>query len=421
MDISITKAKSTMIDRLMFIIVIVWASIVILFEELVWGRYAFLALSLLAYIIVANRDGWKLLLVFEPCQQHMLIFITYVVMSSVWAIDRGEPIKKGITLCLILFSLYPIYLYYHDNKKTYELLSALKWAGFFVAFYSIIVFGYDNLAKYAESQFSRLEEAFANVNGIALTVALSNLITFWDLINKRNKWQVLLTLPCFLVLFATQSRKAFTLIIVGTLFIMILNNLSSNNKKPPIFSIAFGIMIIVVVIIILSKVEAFHGVFERVERMIYSYTGGGKADSSAIMRNRLVEVGIEKWKEAPFFGIGFSCSHYIALREVGIDMYLHNNYAEILSGGGLFGLIAYYWIYAYQFINIIIKRRNNNELSSFLLSWLILIVIMDYGMVSYYSKKQWLYILVLCVGTQELKGNSYDNKFCKKDKSIYIR
>ncbi len=414
------RTDYSIIDRIMFVIVMGWALTVILFEEQSWGRYAFLGLSCLAYFVLLYRDNGIIKILADPCQIHILGFISFTLLSFVWAVNKSEPIQKTTTLFLIFLCLYPFYLYYSEARDTQRLLSALKWAGYLVAIYSVVVFGYDNLTMAAESQFTRLENAFANVNGIAVTIALSCLIEFWDLMNKRNRWQVIMYLPSLLVILATQSRKAFLFIILGFVCIIIQKNRGKHKPIESLLSVVVGILFVYFFVFLLSKADAFHGVFERFERMLFSYTGEGKADTSAIMRNKLVEVGIMSWKEEPFLGIGIGCSHHIAVERLDIDLYLHNNYVEILSGGGIIGFVSYYWIYAYLIYSLIVYRKNNEDLSALLIPWILLILIMDYGMVSYYSKRQWLYILTICVGVCELRENDY-GKDDRKSNSIYIR
>ena len=85
------------------------------------------------------------------------------------------------------------------------------------------------------------------------------------------------------------------------------------------------------------------------------------------------------------------------------DAYLHNNFVEMLCGGGLVGFILYYSIYVYLFVQLFKYRKADREAFSIAIVWLGLMLIMNYGMVTYYSKTQWYYLLIHFINVSNLK------------------
>ena len=156
----------------------------------------------------------------------------------------------------------------------------------------------------------------------------------------------------------------------------------------------------------LLQLPIFDGVMDRMESLMAGWTGEGDTDSSADMRNRMIALGWRTFLEHPVGGIGMGCAHILARRELAFDSYLHNNFVELLAGGGLIAFFLYYAMYAYLIVNMI-KYRNFRDNEFWLCAILItLLLIMDYGMVSYTSKQTYYYFMVFFLMVKNLKTKS---------------
>ena len=120
--------------------------------------------------------------------------------------------------------------------------------------------------------------------------------------------------------------------------------------------------------------------------------GIGKIDSSTITRFNMIRVGWKYFIEHPLIGCGIGNSRYIVGEALGKFTYFHNNFIELLASVGIFGFISYYSIYAYLLWNlykIFIKDNNTKALILFVI--LLVQLMLDFGMVSYYSKMTYVY------------------------------
>ena len=99
---------------------------------------------------------------------------------------------------------------------------------------------------------------------------------------------------------------------------------------------------------------------------------------------------------------------------------------ELLSCGGIFAFVFYYAIYAYLFYNLWKYRKVDKKQAMFFTIWLLIMLALDYGNVSYYSKDQNYYLMIHFVNIENLKRKarveqSESFKVCKSYKKIYSR
>ena len=149
------------------------------------------------------------------------------------------------------------------------------------------------------------------------------------------------------------------------------------------------------------------------DSMLAYFTGEGKADNSTVIRNQMAQLGLEWFVKYPIFGVGIGSPHILSGKYLAFDTYLHNNYLEMLCGGGIVGFILYYGAYVYLFVKLFKYRNIDKECVGIGFVWMILMMIMDYGMVSYYTKEQWLYLMIHFLNIYHLgkkykeQGNEY--------------
>lgn len=345
--------------------------------------------------------GGRMKLRFDAFQVLSLIFIVYTAYTATWAINPGDSIQMAITLAQTVICASVLYWHYWGENID-SLLSAIKWAGYIVALYTIFFFGVD--AVKAATQSGRLENAFANINMIGMRVALACVIQGYEVIYKRARLSsLLLTIPSLYVISATQSRKAILLLCLGILGVFLLKNINNKNVVRALGKGAIALALTFTTFYFLSSMPMFEGVAKRMEGVVGFVSGEGKVDGSTLIRQSMIELGWESFKKNPIGGIGIGCPHILAARELNFDAYLHNNYIELLCGGGVLGFAAYYLIYIYLLVNLFKYRNSDSRFFVFGVTWIFLLLLMDYAMVSYYDKGQVYYFAFLCLIVEDLK------------------
>ena len=413
------------LHNLINVIAVFLFSVFILFEGYAWGKYAFLAASLAIYILGLLERNGKAVFRLDAYVLLNVVFIFYVFLTVLWAKSPDSTITMTRTLIRTFLCAYIVYLYFVKEEDVSRLLRILMWAGYIVAIYALMFYGVDDLLKAGTDSSLRADNEFANVNSIAMCCALSCMIQANEFFEKRNRWTCVFLIPVLIVIGATQSRKALLFLIVGVFSAFIVKNQNESFVKK-FGKIIVGCVVGVLIIYGLLQLEIFSGIKQRMQTMFNSFTGNGKADGSSLTREKMIEIGWKEFTEHPVGGIGIANSYFITDKYLGWKTYLHNNFVELLSCGGIFAFVFYYAMYAYLFYNLWKYRKADKKQAMFFAIWLLIMLALDYGNVSYYSKCQNFYLMIHFVNIENLKKKarveqSESFKVCKSFKKVYSR
>ena len=415
--------KQKFLHNLINVVAVFLFAVFLLFDGYTWGKFAFLAASLAIYVLGLWERNDKIVLRFDMYVVIYLVFIAYVLVTALWAKSAMSTITMARTLFRTFICAYIVYLYFVKEKDISRLLRILMWAGYVVAIYSIIFYGVDELLKAGTDRSLRADNEFANVNGIGFVCALSCMLQANELFEKRYRWTIVFMIPTIIVLSATQSRTALIMFVLGICSAFIVKNQNESTIKK-IGKIIVGCVVALLLVYALLQLDIFSGIKERMESMINSFSGKGKADSSALIRKQMIEAGWKEFLEHPIGGIGISNSYFITLQYFGRETYLHNNFVELLSCGGIFAFVFYYAIYIYLFYNLWKYRKTDKKQAMFFAIWLLIMLIADFGTVSYYDKSQNFYLMIHFVNIQNLKKKetkqaNENHELCEKAQKIY--
>lgn len=415
--------KQKFLHNLINVVAVFLFAVFLLFDGYTWGKFAFLAASLAIYVLGLWERNDKIVLRFDMYVVIYFVFIAYVLLTALWAKSAMSTITMARTLFRTFICAYIVYLYFVKEEDVSRLLRILMWAGYVVAIYSLMFYGVDELLKAGTDSSLRADNEFANVNSIAMCCALSCMIQANEFFEKRNRWTCVFLIPVLIVIGATQSRKALLFLIVGVFSAFIVKNQNESFVKK-LGKIIIGCVVAVLIIYGLLQLEIFSGIKQRMQTMFNSFTGNGKADGSSLTREKMIEIGWKEFTEHPIGGIGIANSYFITDKYLGIKTYLHNNFVELLSSGGVFAFIFYYAIYVYLFYNLWKYRNADKKQTMFFAIWLLIMLALDYGSVSYYSKVQNFYLMIHFVNIQNLKKKAAKQanencKLCEKNPKIY--
>ncbi len=373
----------------------------------VYGSYLLFGLSTLVMLLTALKNHGKITLSFNTYHRLIFQFGVFCLCSAIWAWDSSYSIEKGITILEMLICMSMLGTYYFNKDNDGTLLECVKWAGYAVAIYSIATYGIFGLIRIMQAG-ERAGTTYANVNSIALVCAYAIVITLYFSMTNGFSLTDLFCIPCIIMVVASGTRKAVVILAIGIVFLLIMTN--KNQKKT--MRVIGIILILFVIIVFLSRFNLLSGISRRMEGIINLILGTGKVDSTTLKRGQFIAIGVEQFKKTPLFGIGIG-NPRILLRNsaFGLDAYLHNNYVELLAGGGIVGFCAYYAIHVYLAIKFW-KRRKWDINSQFYLIFIVLMLVSDYGAVSYYSKQTYFFFLMMYT---YLFRNSKDSKVKEKE------
>lgn len=379
----------------------------LVFDTYSWGKYVLFIIAALIFVLSSVPNGGVASTKTGSYQRFLGVFTFYVLTSSLWAINSTDSLVKAKTLLSILICFTLIYVYYAELENVDGMLRAVMWSGYIVALYSICFYGLKNMMLASQSASARLGNEYTNINSIGMACAIACVIQFAELQYKnKGKWTAFFMVPAIVVIAATQSRKALIFSIVGIFALLVIKNMDNRNFAKILLKIVAAILVAIALVFVLSQLDIFSGVTERMDSLISAFTGEGKIDSSTLKRNNMISLGIEWWMKKPLVGIGIGNPHIINRQYMHFDAYLHNNYVELLCGGGIIGVILYYSMHLYIIVNLLKYRWVNKHNFSVFFVWIILMLAMDYGMVSYYDKTIWFYLMIQFINIQCMKRNA---------------
>lgn len=392
---------------------LVWLLVVSLILSIVslsgytWGRYVIFLVAVLIGLLYAIRCNGRIRIKFDVFQYLFLSFGIYAGVSSLWAMEMSDSITMMTTLFSIVLCFFPIYTYYRDCGTVEHLVSAIKWGAVVVSVYTISFYGLDTLISSARASNLRLENDFANANTLGLCASVGIMLQFWQLMFKRSKkWEAFAFIPLILVVGASQSRKSVLFVVAGVFFLIFLRYKDEKKPLKTVFAVVFAFVVAVVIVYLASRMEMFAGLAQRTQKLLNSFTGSGKVDRSTQLRNAMKDLGIEWWLKNPIFGIGVANPHILANQYLGYNTYLHNNYVELLCGGGIVGLLLYYSMHIYCITRLVRFRKVDEPLFALMITWCFIILMMDYGKVSYYSKVDVFYLMTIFLSIEEMKRHN---------------
>jgi len=134
-------------------------------------------------------------------------------------------------------------------------------------------------------------------------------------------------------------------------------------------------------------------------------------DSSRDNRDLLRLNAFAAFLNRPIFGNGVNYSAVTNGAVLGIRVYSHCNYVEMLCNYGIVGFILYYAMYAYMIIRAFAMRQS--MYAKMVLSCIIPLIIIEYGQVTYYVRVGVFPIMVLFLlaryGIKQRKENEGQN------------
>ena len=323
-----------------------------------------------------------------------ITFAVFCLLSSLWANNSEFAITKGLTILQILICMSVLYNHYSRNFDVNFLLSCIEYAGYALAVYTVFFYGIGFL-KQSLTASIRLENEFANINSIGMACANAIIISAYYVLHENKK--IIYKLPFIIIsltiVAASGSRKALAVLILGITCLYLFKYAGKNLLKTMLkFAVVIGVLVLAFSVIL--SMQMFDILNERMTGLIALITGTGAIDHSAWLRQQYIKIGLEQFYETPFFGIGIDNARLLLLQHFGYTTYLHNNYVELLAGGGIVGTSIFYSIYVYILYKLKTNWVNYTSEKVAVLLLIIAQLTMDFGLVSYYSKETYFYIII---------------------------
>ena len=364
--------------------------------------YGSLIFVVVSYLIV---HGGRVKLKMSLFAKWLISFVILGLLSIIWCQSSGYVIDiiKSCVVYIIVLLLLEFSIEFGYNVDT-----LLK--GYLVAIVinSIYVFLTIDVASLGDIQIGdQLLEGW-NGNGIGFMASQGAFIAYYLFGRSKSQFKKLLYVfvmlgLCFLTIY-TGSRTAFIVLVLSFVIYLWM-------CKPTkiVRNLIVTLLLLCGSLYLVMNIESLYKVLGmRLEGLFSLFSGQGKVDSSADIRDLFIQNGKKWFLEKPI--VGYGLNNYKVLNGVatGRYTYAHNTFVELAVGLGCVGLIWYYSAYAYL-IKRFVTTFKNDSLNRFLFVSLLVSLISQYGTVSYYEFYQNL-LLMLCfyVVAKTNKKRSFD-------------
>ena len=308
------------------------------------------------------------------------LFTIFAISSYTWAVDPQSVMFRFKMLIEVLGVVLGVTNYISSKDRLYRFFNIVCLA--------ITVLGFVLLARTPVNMWlhgfnnNEIIEGL-NINTASQMMTACVMITFYLAYVERKRFYYIPLLFFTVMAFFSGSRKAFLMIGLAYVMIIVLN---FGNKKY-FRNLCIILALVVIVFIAAFEIPTLYDVIGyRMEDMIEHLLLEADSDSSIWQRQMYIRKGWEYFMDSPVIGNGINNFGHL-FEETGVrGGYAHNNFIELLSGVGIVGFIIYYWFHIYLIINlgIMVFRKKKAAILGF--TYMFIFTIFEYGIVSYYDR-----------------------------------
>lgn len=323
-------------------------------------------------------------------------FTAWGLLSYFWAPDKEAVLEKAFTMLQLLILFWLLYIYLSKENKVEMLILALCVAG---AVFAVYVLATNGLSVYVSGldEGTRMGVDELNVNTIGLATSTAALISFWYAFYRKKYYFLIFSAISIFVAFGTGSRKVLIMLAIGIVLMFILK----GNAKKKIISILECVAVLLILYAVL-QLPIFETINERFDSMLAAFSKERGADNSALKRLKMIDIGWDQFLKTPVGGIGLSNSHVLTYEYMSSSGYLHNNYIELLACVGVVGFVLYYAMYLIPLKKLIIPAIKCDSLAILGVILLVVVLVIEFGAVRYYSKPTYIHILIFCLVAEKV-------------------
>lgn len=322
-------------------------------------------------------------------------FLLFSVASLLWTITPSGTMKLLRILIKVFLISIAAASYYNTSNRIERSMKAIYCS-------LIIMVGYVTIMTPVSNWTS---EAFGKEFGIdtvryAVRAALCAVLGLYFYTKTKKKIHLVVCFSMLMLSLITAKRTGIVFFAIAALIYYFVLQPNINKRLKAIIIIA------IMGLIALQVMESVPILSETIGKRILDFTstflGGQMVDASTIQRTKLMGYAIELFKKNPIFGNGLNAMRaYLGALNFEHVTYAHNNYLEIASGLGIVGVVLYYAMYGYGFLQCRKSlRTERKKQTAFILAVLVAYLVCDLMQVSYESYYEIVVLAVLVTGAQ---------------------
>ena len=346
----------------------------------------------LVKILVVNKGKMGL----TPLKYCMPIVVFSIIDLPI-ALSKQLAIEKTTTLILLTGMTLLIYNTVDTREKLNCILYGLVAGGFLIALKVVAEYGFSGILVGFMSD-RRIGADILQLNLLGRYTYMSAAISFYYIYYKKLRlfWIPLLFTTC--VCLGSGSRQAQMPLIIAIVFLYILRDSHKEKAKRILHIIIAGALIVFAL-----QLPIFSAFWNRLESGLFSLFNSSQSSISDQKRIYMIRLGLQTFLHNPIFGIGLGNTGLVTTGIVSDYTYLHNNYVELLAGGGITGFLCYYYIYGflYKRVKHAISICGINSETIMIIIMLICQLVADMFTANYNSKIQYILFVYAIIASEK--------------------
>lgn len=351
------------------------------------------AICAVVFVMASLRGGF-----FVPAE------IKYFILFTVWGILGFLIVEypvlffdRVLTLVQVVVMVVIVSYYAKNTRCVFWLLFSVLVGVAIIGVFAVITGDFQRAE--VEGEEARLAGLTLNANafGMAILYGMIVLLHYFrstrSVLLKAGIVGLILLSARFVI--ASGSRKSFIAMIALVAVWFFLTYGKELTRKPMVAIVMLiGIVFFGVYTAYLLRDTVLMQRFLGAEKVL----AGGSEEGSVLTRLTMIREGISLTLTHPLLGIGLD--HFRMYSVTG--MYAHNNYAEVFATTGIPGGIFYMMIYIVLIYHLLKIGKysltdNQKNLVNLFKTFIVVRLLLDVGVVSYYSKMEWI-VLAIAIG-----------------------
>lgn len=341
--------------------------------------YAFFASASL-YILMNRKIRFNYYIV-GMTSYGMMLLLSYLYTPS-----EGAALMYLYRYTTLVVIITLVMNYVDNTEKVVQVIKSFVLAGTMLSVMAFMIYGLGIFQQAASSEYGlRIGSEFGNENDVGMAAAFSIFFALYLMVHKlANKkyylYYVITIIVCLPFALLTGSKKAFFILLIGTLFTLLTNTTKSIwGISRKLKGLTLAIVALAALYFIISNVDAFWYIYTRINELIGTVTGKGNESISDQIRMNMIKTGWDAFGDSPILGKGIYASYSY------FGTYSHNNYIEVLMNTGIIGFILYYTPYCIS-LHRLKKKTIDIEVKALAIIIIITILFLETGAVTYYSR-----------------------------------
>ena len=334
-----------------------------------------------------------------------IIFNLIIIIYEIFFTYTGHSVDSSVSSSIIKTLIFnflinvAMFLIINDKEKIYKVI---KFYFYFIIFGLVFIIIYTGgtgaegrLAQNMPRPFSTTGFTGIEVGMLAVWGSISSLFLYFK---EKKKLYLIPQILFWIVIIWSGSRDccAFGLVADSLLYFLCGKNDIFSKLKKGFF---IGIVALLGLVIVMKVPAAYNIIGYRFEGYIK------KTEMSAISRDTMKDTAIRLIKEEPVWGYGIGTFQTFS---GSFGTWAHNNYLELMVGGGIILTILYYIPIIIAFLKVLFKK-NKDIYEKLAFSFIILALLHSCFGVTYLSRMGNIF-LVIAIATINLdrKNNKLD-------------